>query len=232
MRAEELEEILGQTLDDFRLSRSEKRALSDRLGDTELNDHDQAMCIRVAHELARKNIDEVNSSAVLDWLEDVSKVVRNAAKSEVPADAEAFFSPSDASWQRIRGLLKTVGRAVDICVFTITDDRISGPILDAHRRGVKVRIITDNEKAFDRGSDAESLARNGVPLVVDRTRHHMHHKFAIFDNKRLLTGSYNWTRSAADNNEENFLITSDRRLVKPFQQQFEKLWEEYNPFDN
>jgi mitochondrial cardiolipin hydrolase len=232
MRADELENLLSQTLDDFRLSRAEKRALSDRLGDIDLDDQDQAMCIRVAHELARKNTDTVNASAVLDWLEDVSKVVRNAAKAEVPADAEAFFSPSSESWQRIRTLLNTAGHSIDICVFTITDDRISRPILEAHQRGVKVRVITDDEKAFDRGSDAEYLARNGVDLVVDRTRYHMHHKFAIFDNKRLLTGSYNWTRSAADHNEENFLITSDRRLVKSFQGQFEKLWDEYKPFDS
>jgi phosphatidylserine/phosphatidylglycerophosphate/cardiolipin synthase-like enzyme len=232
MRPEELQSLLSQTLDDFRLSRAEKRALSDRLGDNELDEQDQAACIRVAFELARKNIDVVNTSSVLDWLEDVSKVVRNAASKSTPvADSEAFFSPSEASWQRIRSLLKSAAQSVDICVFTITDDRISRPILDAHRRGVSVRIITDDEKAFDRGSDAEFLARNGVPLVVDRTRHHMHHKFAIFDNKRLLSGSYNWTRSAADRNEENFLITSDRILVKTFRKQFDKLWKEYSPFE-
>jgi mitochondrial cardiolipin hydrolase len=233
MRREELESVLSQTLDDFRLSRSEKRALSDRLGDRELDDQDQSACIQVAFELARQNIDVVNTSSVLEWLEDVSKVVRNAAsKSTPPSDAEAYFSPSEASWQRIRSMLKSAAQSIDICVFTITDDRISGPILDAHRRGISVRIITDDEKAFDRGSDAEFLARNGIPLVVDRTRHHMHHKFAIFDNKRLLTGSYNWTRSAADHNEENFIITSDRKLVDTFRDQFQKLWDEYNPYDS
>ena len=45
----------------------------------------------------------------------------------------------------------------------------------------------------------------------------MHHKFAIFDQSILLTGSYNWTRSASEKNEENFIITSDPALLFRFE---------------
>ncbi len=38
---------------------------------------------------------------------------------------------------------------------------------------------------------------------------HMHHKFALFDGGRLLTGSYNWTRGAAETNYENVIDTTD-----------------------
>ena len=54
----------------------------------------------------------------------------------------------------------------------------------------------------------------------------MHHKYAVFDRRCLLTGSYNWTRSAAKNNEENFIITYDPRLVSEFLAAFEELWDE------
>ena len=55
----------------------------------------------------------------------------------------------------------------------------------------------------------------------------MHHKFAVFDRRILLTGSYNWTRSAAGHNEENLLVTDEAKLVGPYLQRFEKLWESY-----
>jgi cardiolipin hydrolase len=58
----------------------------------------------------------------------------------------------------------------------------------------------------------------------------MHHKFALFDDARLLTGSYNWTRSAADCNEENLIVTGDPRLVGPFRQEFDKLWNICDPY--
>lgn len=231
MTDKSLSEILQQTLDDRRLSRNERRALRDTLKDFIRDQPSQLKCHQTAFHLARNTIDQVNSSAVLEWLEDVSQVIRQAAAPDQPTtDAEVIFSPGDHCWQRIAGLLKTSRHSVDICVFTITDDRITSAILDAHGRKVAVRVITDNDKAFDRGSDVERLARAGVDVCVDRTQHHMHHKFAIFDRKRLLTGSYNWTRSAASSNEENFIIVDDNRLRTQFQDEFDRLWKEFSSY--
>ena len=52
----------------------------------------------------------------------------------------------------------------------------------------------------------------------------MHHKYAIFDGQLLLTGSYNWTRSASTVNQENIAITEDTRLIRQFQSEFDQLW--------
>ncbi len=52
----------------------------------------------------------------------------------------------------------------------------------------------------------------------------MHHKYAIFDGTRLLNGSYNWTRGAAHDNEENIIDTGDPRLIGAFQKHFDELW--------
>jgi phosphatidylserine/phosphatidylglycerophosphate/cardiolipin synthase-like enzyme len=48
----------------------------------------------------------------------------------------------------------------------------------------------------------------------------MHHKFAIADQDLLLTGSYNWTRSAATENDENIVVTNNPRLVRSFAGKF------------
>jgi phosphatidylserine/phosphatidylglycerophosphate/cardiolipin synthase-like enzyme len=54
----------------------------------------------------------------------------------------------------------------------------------------------------------------------------MHHKFAIFDGARLINGSYNWTRSACDYNEENVILSNDPSLVRRFADEFDTLWKE------
>lgn len=223
-----LRSILQRTLDDHRLSRNERRALRETLKEFIRDRPSQGKCHRTAFELARESIDPVNSSAVLEWLEDVSQVIRQAAEPEqTKTDSEVIFSPGDHCWQKIAGLLRSSRHSVDICVFTITDDRITSGILDAHQRRVAIRVITDNDKAFDRGSDIDRLAEAGVDVCVDRAPHHMHHKFAIFDRTRLLTGSYNWTRSAATSNEENFIITDDAKLRTSFQSEFDRLWQQF-----
>ncbi len=231
MHDDELADFLKQTLDDFRMSRAEKRDLAARLARIDLDKHRQARCHALAFEIARMNSVPANADLTLDWLEEVTKVVRRAATAEKQDEtSDTCFSPSDRCWQRINSLLRGTRSRVDICVFTITDDRITAEILAAHSRGVAVRVITDNEKAFDAGSDTERMARAGVPVKIDRTPNHMHHKFALFDRSRLLTGSYNWTRSAAKYNEENFIITDDRSLIVPFENEFDRLWNEFAEF--
>ncbi len=87
-----------------------------------------------------------------------------------------------------------------------------------------MRVITDNEKVFDEGSDIERLLSAGVTVRVDQSPYHMHHKFAIFDSGTLLTGSYNWTRGASMHNLENLVILHDHRLVDAFRATFERVW--------
>jgi phosphatidylserine/phosphatidylglycerophosphate/cardiolipin synthase-like enzyme len=225
LKPQQIKDILKQTLDDRRLSRSERSALDQILDHLDPSQQTVAVYRSVAFDLARECLADPQSKAVVEWLEDVLKLLRKQSSSTPQSSlAEAHFSPGDDGPRRIAGLLRGARKTVDICVFTITDDRISSAVLDAHRRGCKLRIITDDDKASDLGSDIDRLEAAGVPVRVDRTHYHMHHKFALFDGARLLTGSYNWTRSAAANNEENFIVTDDRRLVEPFAELFEKLW--------
>lgn len=226
MNQDDVQEALRQTLEDRRLSRSEKRALKDVLADAILSDHDVALYRNTAFALARESFNDAEAAAVLDWLEEVVKLLQSKEMHQ-STRVESHFSPGDNCPTRIGGLFATAKKSADVCVYTITDDRIANAIVEAHQRGVQVRIISDNEKAFDPGSDITRLERAGVRVRVDRSPYHMHHKFALFDQELLLTGSYNWTRGAAENNEENFVITDERRLVSPFSDLFERLWEQF-----
>ena len=58
---------------------------------------------------------------------------------------------------------------------------------------------------------------------------HMHHKFAVFDGKIVVSGSYNWTRSAAEDNEENIVVTNEQKIVQSFHEQFGRLWTQMQP---
>ena len=126
-------------------------------------------------------------------------------------------------------LIKNAKTSIDVCVFTISDDRIADALLIAHKSGIKLRIITDDDKASDRGSDVDRLASKGVKIKTDDSPSHMHHKYAIFDENILVNGSFNWTRSASMNNHENIVVTDDPECVVPFKEMFEKLWKECVP---
>ncbi len=225
MKPAEFDDILARTLNDGRISRGERRALTALLEETQPDGNALARMRAQVFAMARERTKDVRESELVEWLEDVVKILVREGPKVV--DTKAYFSPGEACRDHIIGLLRSARQEVDICVFTITDDEITAAIMAAHRHKVRVRVLTDNLKSEDRGSDIDRLAGAGIPVVVDTSDHHMHHKFAVFDSKIVLTGSYNWTRSAASRNEENIVITEDPRLARTFLDEFDRIWARY-----
>jgi len=146
------------------------------------------------------------------------------------AAISAFFSPGQACQEAILEHIENASTSLDICVFTISDDHIARAIYDAFGRGIQIRLITDNEKLLDKGSDIVELAKSGIEIRVDQSPNHMHHKFMVKDAAFVLTGSYNWTRSAALYNHENVITINDASLAGVYLTAFEDLWQTCIPF--
>jgi cardiolipin hydrolase len=135
------------------------------------------------------------------------------------------FSPGPDCRKMIMSEIGNSEETLDICVFTISDNQIKDAIISAHHRGIQVRVISDNFKMYDEGSDISELAGEGIEVKVDVSEYHMHHKFMVVDAKRILTGSYNWTRTAELQNAENIIVLNDVSISGKFLVEFEKLWE-------
>lgn len=225
MDTAELERTLRATLDDGRLSRAEKQALGELFGEAELDAQRLGQVRARAFAIARERTQDARALEALQWVEDLVKVLAQREAPLAATESHACFSPGDACLRTILAELGRTRKSADICVFTITDDRIAEAIVATQKRGVRVRVLTDNDKQYDGGSDIDRLRRAGIAVKVDETEHHMHHKFALLDEARLLNGSYNWTRSASAFNEENLIVTSDPGLVRAFSRQFAALWQ-------
>jgi mitochondrial cardiolipin hydrolase len=224
MDPSEIDAILIATLADRQLTPTERRALQAVLDDRRASEAVLALFRSRAFALARDSVRDVRARQVISWLEETIQALLPTRRVPESSRMEAHFSPGDAPLRAIVSLIEEARGSIDVCVFTVTDDRLSRVLVDAHQRGIRVRVVSDNEKALDAGSDMGRLRGAGIPVRLDRDEAHMHHKFAVFDRLRLLTGSYNWTRSAAEVNQENVLVSDDPRLVQPFCRAFDDLW--------
>ncbi|HEY3371674.1 MAG TPA: phospholipase D-like domain-containing protein, partial [Prolixibacteraceae bacterium] len=139
---------------------------------------------------------------------------------------KVYFSPGTDILESISALLSQATTSLDLCIFTITDERLASDLLECLRRGIKLRIITDNDKMYDNGSAIQDLKNAGVPIKIDHSRYHMHHKFGVIDSRIIFTGSFNWTYTATSHNQENMLVTTNFDIVKQYKDQFELLWNE------
>jgi len=231
MDQKKVEELLRESLEDRRMSRNERGALRDLMDRFIENRHERDWLRSRVFAIAQESLIGPDARDTVEWLESVAGLLVQAERGETSTETqepdEALFSPGKSCRARIQEAIRTAKKSVDICVFTVTDDRISDSILEAFRRHKGVRIISDNAKADDLGNDVRRLSSQGVPVVFDSTPHHMHHKFAVFDQRSVITGSYNWTRSAADDNHENLVVLSDVGVVAAFQTEFNRLWRRF-----
>lgn len=149
---------------------------------------------------------------------------------------QAFFSPDDNVQEILVQLIDQEKKGIKIAIFSFTDGKIAQALIDARYRGVQVEIIVDISGLRDKFSKIETLKAHGVKVTVYDPKNNtvynniMHHKFVIFENniggKSLLwTGSYNFTKSATLNNQENVLVLDEIHLIQKYAQQFELIKE-------
>jgi hypothetical protein len=83
---------------------------------------------------------------------------------------QAYFFPSKDSYSAFLSALNSARSTLDICVFSITDDDTADALIAAKKRGVKIRIITDDQQAAIKGADAGRLQKDyGIPYKTDHT---------------------------------------------------------------
>ena len=124
MDADALDRILREAVQDFRLDAGEKLDLR------EIGQQLDAGRIRFlrnrAFDIVREALlrDPGESLAALHWLEQVIKTL-DAANETAPVVSSAYFSPGESCLRRLADLMRGCRTSLDICVFTIADDRLS-----------------------------------------------------------------------------------------------------------
>ena len=71
------------------------------------------------------------------------------------------LSHDNTSLSQLSSRLNASKKSVDICVFTITSPALANIVIDLHRRGVQVRIITDQEQIDCSGSQVGRFRQEG-----------------------------------------------------------------------
>ena len=135
-----------------------------------------------------------------------------------------YFTPgADCENHIIRAI--NHAKNIDIAVYAITNENIGRAIVAANARGANIRIITDRTQAGNISSLVPMFRSANIPVITNRGYKIEHNKFAIFDNRMVVTGSYNWTTNASLYNSENCMFTT--KSVRDYAKRFEYLWNTY-----
>jgi len=141
---------------------------------------------------------------------------------------EAIFSPERSIKEILLREVESVTSTIDLAIREITSPDMAHALMKAKGRGVKVRIITDSKQAKMKSSQVTHLIQEGIPVKVLRGKDHgvMNHRFGIFDGKKVVTGSFDWSETSEKWNDENILILMNSDRVTSYQKEFDRLWRE------
>ena len=138
---------------------------------------------------------------------------------------QVLFSPNGGCQEAIVLELSKAEKTIDIAMYYLTSREIVQELVKAKEKGVAIRVFLDQSQENSQYAKSRYLAKRGIEIRFYVGAGLMHNKFAIIDNKVLITGSFNWTATAQEKNQENLLIIKDSSLIKDFSARFEMLWE-------
>ena len=146
------------------------------------------------------------------------------------SEIKILFSPKGGIAEEIIRQIDNAQEYIDIAIYSFTYESIAGAIVRAKRRGVKIRILMDKGQSKGKYSKYKFLLDNDIETIQDRRSGYMHNKIAIIDGRILFTGSYNWSESAEERNQENFLeFIDEEEIIKVYQERLDYLWEFNQP---
>jgi len=141
------------------------------------------------------------------------------------ATIEIYFSPDDHPASRMLAAIEAASSRIDVLAFSFTSDDIAAALLERMSAGVHVRGVLEADQAGGVGSQYERLRAVGMDLRLDGNPGLLHHKVIVIDGTTVVTGSYNFSRSAETTNDENVAIIHSTNLARDFEAEVDRLYD-------
>ena len=150
-------------------------------------------------------------------------------------DIQVYFSPNKNIDLIMIKEIEKAKTKISVAIYDITNKKITDALINAHKKGISVRLYTDKIINEDYEQPLlDDLTNNNIEVKianpenwnnVQSYRAIMHNKFIVIDEDIVLTGSYNFTTNAEENNRENLIIIPNKIIAQKYYEQFNIYWD-------
>ena len=126
------------------------------------------------------------------------------------------FTPPSGCASVIASRISKAQESVYVQAYGFTSGEIAKALINAHTRGVKVRVLLDKSNIGTKHSKMRNLREAGIEVDIDNVSGIAHNKIIIIDKQKVITGSFNFTTSADIRNTENVIIVNNSELAKKY----------------
>ncbi|OGO07247.1 MAG: hypothetical protein A3K46_07270, partial [Chloroflexi bacterium RBG_13_60_9] len=138
---------------------------------------------------------------------------------------EVLFAPEDLVARRVIQLIRGARRSIRFLAFSFTAGDIAGAMLERIADGVSVcGIFESTQVRSNTGTQFDALREGGTSVFMDANPRNMHHKVILIDGEIVVAGSYNFTASAENNNDEDLLVLRIPEISAAFEREFQRVY--------
>ena len=138
---------------------------------------------------------------------------------------EVYFSPDDGVADRIFAVLNEAEESIYFMAFSFTTDEFGEIIREQAENGLTVAGVMEEEQVKSNiGTEYDPFKQAELDVFIDGNEGQMHHKTMIVDGQIVITGSYNFSRSAEIRNDENVIIIYNEIIADFFSKEFQRVY--------
>ena len=138
------------------------------------------------------------------------------------APASVYFSPRGGAQNALVQRIDQARESIYVLAYSFTSEPIVAALVRAHARGVHVEAVLDRGQRRAKGGQGQALADSGAKVFIDARHAIAHNKVMLIDGRTLVTGSFNFTKSAEDHNAENLMVLDSPEAVDLYRENYLK----------
>ena len=134
-----------------------------------------------------------------------------------------YFSPDGQCKFKVIEWIGRANSSIHILIYSFTLDSVSDALITAYNEGVEIKVVFEKSQ-ISHYSEYQKLETLGVSVRNDTNSKLMHHKVMIIDEKIVLTGSFNWSKSGQESNNENLIVIKSMYIADIYEDEFQEIW--------
>lgn len=136
---------------------------------------------------------------------------------------QVVFSPDGQSVPIILQHIQAAEKSVKFMAFSFTLEEVGAALLERAQDGVKVEGIFELIGSETASSRLKTLKCAGLDVRIDGNPYRLHHKVFIIDDETVIFGSFNFSASATNNNDENMVVITDADFAAQYVAEYNRL---------
>ena len=141
-------------------------------------------------------------------------------------EARVIFAAEGDEVSALKTEIEQAAHSIHIMTFVFSLEELAeAMLLRAAQADVRVQGIFEKRNSTASWSQLPALHCAGAAMRQDGNRYTLHHKVIIIDERTVITGSFNFSRSAAQSNDENIVIINDATIAGLYLDEWRRIWD-------